>query len=415
MKRLWIQYIILILCAGILLAVFPLFTDQIQLANADVDWQADGYINDFGDKVVPIPPPDSHAAASSDDTVTSLEGSAPASALPVSSNPLSSNSSSSKTSSKAATVDPAVSTVPLPPVSSKSPVSSKQPQSSVPTSSSQASVSSAVSSIPPAPGKETVYINEGGKAVQYYIADLLPQIVEAEIGGGSPVEAIKAQAIAAHTFVRYYNDIEKDAPAVSKKAPTEKVKTACAQVLNKLITVNGEPVYTPYCAATAGRTNSSAEVWGGMLSHLQSVESKYDSEDKKNWNTTKSMPVDSVKSVLQSKTGITVTGEPSTWLERINYTAGGYNKNMKICGQTTYQSDGKTVTITGRVIRESILSLKSAWFTWEIQGTSFIFTTRGYGHGVGLSQMGAIGYANHGWNYEKILTHYYTGIKITTI
>ena len=39
----------------------------------------------------------------------------------------------------------------------------------------------------------------------------------------------------------------------------------------------------------------------------------------------------------------------------------------------------------------------------------FTFTTYGYGHGVGMSQQGADYYAMQGWDYEEILTHYYTG------
>jgi SpoIID/LytB domain protein len=47
-------------------------------------------------------------------------------------------------------------------------------------------------------------------------------------------------------------------------------------------------------------------------------------------------------------------------------------------------------------------------------GTALIVTGHGWGHGVGMSQWGAYGYALHGWTYKRILSHYYPGTKIGT-
>ena len=59
-----------------------------------------------------------------------------------------------------------------------------------------------------------------------------------------------------------------------------------------------------------------------------------------------------------------------------------------------------------------MLGLRSADFDIVVQDGNLIFTTRGYGHGVGMSQYGANGMANAGYNYNQILTHYYQGVKI---
>lgn len=243
--------------------------------------------------------------------------------------------------------------------------------------------------------------------------------MENEIGSSAEPEALKAQAVAAHTYIQYYND-RGNAPAVSLKAvyPANQAKmdAAIQAVADKIITVNGKAVYTPYCAASAGKTNSSVDVWAGALSHLVSVESKYDNQDAKNWGTKKTIPVSEVKSLLETKGGITVSGKPEEWFKVINYTVGGYNKNMSVCKQTQCTINGKAQTITGRVLRENILSLKSAKFEVKVEGDQFIFTTYGYGHGVGMPQIGANLYAkNEKWSYQKILTHYYTGVTITTL
>ena len=63
---------------------------------------------------------------------------------------------------------------------------------------------------------------------------------------------------------------------------------------------------------------------------------------------------------------------------------------------------------SGLWLRE-LLGLRSSDFDWEIQDGNFVFTTRGYGHGVGLSQYGADYLARQGKSYREILAHYYTG------
>ena len=86
--------------------------------------------------------------------------------------------------------------------------------------------------------------------------------------------------------------------------------------------------------------------------------------------------------------------------------------------------DGNSETVSGRWFRENLLarqsvdgrSLRSQCFTvsYDADLDCFIFDVYGYGHGCGMSQWGAIGYARNGWNYQDILTHYFVGTTITT-
>lgn len=413
MKKLWIQYIMVILSAAMMMAVVPDFSDSIKSAQAQPDWQIDvpsEEETEFGDFVLPIPDQDQSSSAQSAADIEGMSSMIRSlfSSMPVSSKSSQSTSRVSSRRSSSVIQDPTASMTPIP---SSKPSSS----SSLLTSSSASSTVSAGSS----EIGEKVWVTVNGKAQELALLDVLPRIVENEIGSSSEPEALKAQAVAAHTYIRYYND-RGDAPAVSLKAvyPANQAKmdAAIQAVADKIITVNGKAVYTPYCASSAGKTNSSADVWGGSLSHLVSVESRYDSQDTKNWGTKKTMSVSEVQKLLETKGGITVSGEPEEWFKVINYTAGGYNKNMSVCGQTQCTINGKTQTITGRVLRENILSLRSAKFDVKVEGDSFIFTTYGYGHGVGMPQIGANLYAkNEKWSYQKILTHYYTGVTITTL
>ena len=69
------------------------------------------------------------------------------------------------------------------------------------------------------------------------------------------------------------------------------------------------------------------------------------------------------------------------------------------------------MTVKGTQLR-SALGLRSACFTWEVQGDTMVFSVTGYGHGVGLSQYGANAMAAAGADYREILTHYYTGVTV---
>ena len=401
------------------MAVVPDFSDSIKSVQAQPDWQTDipsEEETEFGDFVLPIPDQDQLSSTQSAADIEDMSSMVRSlfSSMPVSSKNSQSTSRVSSRRSSSVIQDPTASMTPIP--SSKP--SSASSKSSSASSKPQSSSAFVTSSAPPLVEKK-VWVTVNGKAQELALLEVLPQIVENEIGSSAEPEALKAQAVAAHTYIQYYND-RGNAPAVSLKAvyPANQAKmdAAIQAVADKIITVNGKAVYTPYCAASAGKTNSSVDVWGGPLSHLVSVESKYDNQDAKNWGTKKTIPVSEVKSLLETKGGITVSGKPEEWFKVINYTVGGYNKNMSVCGQTQCTINGKAQTITGRVLRENILSLKSAKFEVKVEGDQFIFTTYGYGHGVGMPQIGANFYAkNEKWSYQKILTHYYTGVTITTL
>ncbi|MDD2756902.1 MAG: SpoIID/LytB domain-containing protein, partial [Methanothrix sp.] len=68
-------------------------------------------------------------------------------------------------------------------------------------------------------------------------------------------------------------------------------------------------------------------------------------------------------------------------------------------------------TMSGRRLRE-ILELRSSWFSVQQTSSELVFTVKGYGHGVGMSQYGADGYAQRGWSYQQILSHYYQGASL---
>ena len=112
---------------------------------------------------------------------------------------------------------------------------------------------------------------------------------------------------------------------------------------------------------------------------------------------------------------------PEDWIviDYDNMASGDYVGRVEIGGKDTSQGGdvSRGVAITGRNVRESLLDFKLRSTCFEVEYNSrkeqFEFTTRGYGHGVGMSQWGANYLAEHdGYTYKEILKHYYTGITI---
>ena len=89
-------------------------------------------------------------------------------------------------------------------------------------------------------------------------------------------------------------------------------------------------------------------------------------------------------------------------------------------GTITSRTEGKRVAnveisgkgYTGREIRDK-LGLRSSDFTWYLKDNHIVISTKGSGHGVGMSQYGANGMAKEGKDYQEIVTHYYKGVEIT--
>jgi Sporulation protein and related proteins len=100
----------------------------------------------------------------------------------------------------------------------------------------------------------------------------LAQIVDVEMGSRFPTEALKAQAIAAHSYLLYNGQT----PTRSGRVVSDKVWQATSSVRNVIATYNGAAIRAHYFASSNGRTRNSKDVWGSSAPYLVSVESKYD-------------------------------------------------------------------------------------------------------------------------------------------
>ena len=264
-----------------------------------------------------------------------------------------------------------------------------------------------------------------GKVQQVPKRDYLIGAAAAEMPLSWPDEALKAQIVAAHSYALYCRDHASAAngswlsadPARRQGYLTDAVlhsywgtrydanyirlSALVDSVLTQVLCYEGAPAGTSYFAISNGRTETSENVWGTALPYLVSVDSSTDlAADHYEYALTLS-----AQQTAQQLAALGLTADlaaPEQWFGTPEYTAAGYVAALPVCGQR----------ITGTALRQA-LGLRSTCFTVRYESGAFCFTTKGYGHGVGLSQWGAKALAEQGQNFADILAHYYPGTSLS--
>ncbi|MEH7119925.1 stage II sporulation protein D [Neobacillus vireti] len=255
------------------------------------------------------------------------------------------------------------------------------------------------------------------------LEDYLVGVVAAEMPAEFKEEALKAQALAARTYIvnRLVNNDTMGVPKGAQVTDTQihqvfmndaemrrdwgqdyawkkkKVIEAVRSTGGQILTYDGEPIDALFFSTGNGYTENSEDYWAGSIPYLRSVSSPWDKKSPKFSN----QKVLTVKQ-FEAKLGVHI-GSSSTIGKIVERTAG------KRVGKVDFH--GKV--ISGKDIREK-LDLKSSDFSWQRKGNNIVITTKGFGHGVGMSQYGANGMAEDGANYKEIVKHYYKGIEITS-
>ena len=177
-----------------------------------------------------------------------------------------------------------------------------------------------------------------------------------------------------------------------------RIKDAVISTRGKYLTYNGEVVNAFFFSTSVGKTENCVDIFGGNLPYLVSVDSSWDEEVS---------PVFAVEK---------------------KYTLNDFYEYLKLPYDDIVNIDILDTTSTGRIKKilinnkeftgsevANLLSLRSAFFEINQEADEVIINTKGYGHGVGMSQYGALGMAKHGYNYEEILKHYYTNVEISNL
>lgn len=280
-----------------------------------------------------------------------------------------------------------------------------------------------------------VYFTDEDITKEVNFEEYLAEVVAAEVPAEFEMEAIKAQAVAARTYI--YNKYKKftenpqSAPEEHKDATVctdykhccarysietlqkvhgeqwmkefyPKIQKAVKDTQGEIITYENQPITAVFHASSGGcRTENSEDVWTSPSPYLVSVESP--GEDKRDgYNSVVTVSCDEFKQKVNSAyPEARLDDNRNQWFGDITFTAGN---------SVNYINIGKTA-IRGTQMR-ALFNLKSACFEISMLNDTIIFNVHGSGHGVGLSQHGANLMAKSGKDYRDILTHYYTGVEI---
>ena len=263
--------------------------------------------------------------------------------------------------------------------------------------------------------KITITRSKTNTKVTLAMRDYIIGVVSAEISPFYSEEAIKAQAVAAHTYALYQisHDVQltdsykKHQGYISPEEAREKwgekyeiyskkITSQVDEVMDKVITYEGEIILPAYFALCSGRTENCKDIWGGEKPYLVSVTSSGDALSE---NLISTVTVSKEKFTAYSGTDFN-----DTPLIELDCTESGAVKTLNVNEKEFSGSD-----------IQSAFGLKSNNFTVKYADDNFIFTVTGNGHGVGMSQYGADFMARQGATYEEILKHYYTGVEIEVI
>ena len=256
-------------------------------------------------------------------------------------------------------------------------------------------------------------------------------VVSSEMPASFEKEALKAQAVVARTYTLYKitNKAKKHGDAnicdssaccqawISKEKRLEKWKeenrteywnkivSAVNVTKGKMITYEGKPINAFFHSNSGGYTEAPLNVWGGSgYPYLQSVETA--GEDAYSQYSSKAI---FTKKEFQEKikkvhTNFKIDFSRIDCIKIKEYTEGNRVKTVQI----------GNLELSGVEVR-TLLGLRSANFKVIIEKDNIIFEVTGYGHGVGMSQTGADSLAKQGKNYEEIIHHFYTNVKIQDI
>lgn len=270
----------------------------------------------------------------------------------------------------------------------------------------------------------------GGETVEMSIERYLIGVTAAEMPASFEHEALKAQAVTARTSVAYNMQV-----APKTRHPDCQVCTdhTCCMAFSSdeqlrvrwgrdyvvfvtriimavvdtdgVILVNDDlPLLAVFHSSSAGKTESSGNVWLQDLPYLQSVFSPETAENVPGYVSSLTVPLQVFTDTFtEDHPEADFSSSVDSWVTDITYTSSGRVDEVTIGG----------VRVKATRLR-AVFGLRSTAVTFRLTANDVIFTTTGYGHGVGMSQYGANTMALGGKGYKDILSAYYTGCSFAS-
>lgn len=261
--------------------------------------------------------------------------------------------------------------------------------------------------------------DEAGKLIAVNIVDLelyIKGVLSHEISDRWPLEAIKAQAVAARTYALYIKENRKNADydltndifsQVYGGQQSEKHRTNVATDQTRgLILIYSKKILPAYYHATcAGHTEDVSELWKQDVVPLQGQACEF-CKDSPHYFWKKNMRLKDIQDKLNENGHSLGLIKEIQVLER--------NKSDRIKSLKIVTRDGKEIIISGKDFRNVIGPnlIRSNNYVIEMKGYYVDFLGKGWGHGIGLCQWGANFMAAQGYKFDQILKYYYPGVEI---
>jgi stage II sporulation protein D len=284
-----------------------------------------------------------------------------------------------------------------------------------------------------APETFRLLLTESGEIIEIGAADYLTGCLLAQIPPGYHEEALKAQAIAAHTYALRlaFNSRASDNPPYADADLSDssvtcqpffteqqardyygieydvyytKIRNAAEYGATRVILYENEPIYAVYHSVSAGATNTARYIWGLDFPYLERVPSDWDREFINFTSTNEISATQMRASLLGFDPDIIMPLDYTKWFADYSADNSGYVSAIST----------RNIILSGGDLWR-ILNLRSAAFEINFTNGVFVATTWGHGHGVGLSQFGADYMARRGHTYDNILNYYYTGVTISDV
>lgn len=250
--------------------------------------------------------------------------------------------------------------------------------------------------------------------------DYVVGVLAGEMPVSFELEALKAQAVAARTYVmkKMSDNYKKDYDIVDTvqnqvylseddlktkwqdkyQERINKIKTAVIETKGEYLSYEGKIIEAFFFSTSVGKTENSEDVFKEALPYLRSVDSSWDEEVSPVFNDKEEY------SLLEFYDRLNLKYSDKINLDILETTSTGRIKKIKINNKE----------FTGSEVYKA-LDLRSTFFTINQVGSNVVIETKGYGHGVGMSQYGALAMAKKGYKYDEILKHYYQNIQIEKI
>ncbi len=268
-----------------------------------------------------------------------------------------------------------------------------------------------------------------GSVTALSLRDYLTGVVAAEMPALFELEALKAQAVAARTYSMYRlkvdqvheggalctdpgccnayltNDELKDKWGTAYEANLGLIKRAVEETDGICLSYDDEPIFAAFHSSSVGETENSESVWRSELPYLRSVTSPEDEATVPNYISRVTISFNEIKNLVkEAYPQAKLVSNPAKWLSGAEYSEGGRLLKINLGG----------IELKGTELRY-LFKLRSTVVTWKVENDGILFETKGYGHGVGMSQYGANVMAKNGSDYLDILKHYYTAVEVTVI